>query len=103
MNEWLNVAPVDDFPPHTRRLVALPERDVVVFNLDGRYFALEDRCSHDGSPISAGKVQGRELTCPRHGARFSVESGAALTLPALEGILKVPVRIFEGMVQVQCV
>ena len=58
--------------------------EVVIVNLDGDFYAIEDVCTHDGGPLGEGKLEGCQIICPRHGARFDVRTGQALTLPAFE-------------------
>ena len=105
MSEWIDVAPADGFGPGQSRLINIDDVYIAVLNLDGEYFAIEDRCTHDGSPILGcglepeEVIDGDQIMCPRHGARFCVKSGAALTPPAYEPIACFPVRIKKGMVQ----
>jgi len=100
MIEWTRVAAVAEFPPGTCRLLVVHGISVVIFNAEGRYFAIEDRCSHEAEPLSKGKVEGLEISCPRHAARFSLLTGEALSPPAYEPIAIFPVRIENGQVQV---
>ncbi len=73
---------------------------VAVFNVDGEYYAIEDVCTHDGSELTGGCIEGEEVICPRHGARFNLRTGEALTPPAYEPVPTLPVRVEAGMVQV---
>jgi 3-phenylpropionate/trans-cinnamate dioxygenase ferredoxin subunit len=106
MSDWINVALEDDFGPGQSQLVETEEAMIAIFNLDGDYFAIEDVCSHDGSPMLGcglepeDVVEGDQLICPRHGARFCIRTGTALTPPAYEPIAKFPVRVKNSMVQV---
>ena len=107
MSEWIDVAPVDSFSPGQSRLINIGDVYIAVLNLDGEYFAIEDRCTHDGSPILGcglepyEVIDGDQIMCPRHGARFCIKSGAALTPPAYEPIACFPVRIEKGIVQIR--
>ncbi len=107
MSEWIDVAPESEFGEGQARLVLVNDMDVAVFNLDGDYYAIEDRCTHDGSPLLGSDLPAEELIdadqviCPRHGARFCIRTGAALTPPAYEDIPSFPVRVNQGNVQVQ--
>lgn len=100
MGEWVDVAPAKDFQPGTSRRLDVDDVAIAVFNLDGEYYAVEDLCTHDYSPLEGGEVQGEEIICPRHGARFNIKSGEALTAPAYEPLTTFPVRVENGMVQV---
>ncbi len=83
MSEFVKVARVDDIPPGGRLWFELGEETVVIFNVAGRFYCIADLCTHDGGPLEDGKIEGYEVECPRHGARFDVRSGAALCLPAV--------------------
>jgi 3-phenylpropionate/trans-cinnamate dioxygenase ferredoxin subunit len=64
----------------------------------GRLYAVEDRCSHDDGPLGEGKVEGCEIVCPRHGARFDLRDGHVTRMPAVRPILSVPVKEEGGKV-----
>ena len=101
MSEWVDVVAVADFAEGSARVFELDDgRQVAVFNAGGRFFAIEDRCSHEDEALSWGVVEGEEVVCPRHGARFSLASGAALSPPAYEPVATFPLRVENGMVQV---
>jgi 3-phenylpropionate/trans-cinnamate dioxygenase ferredoxin subunit len=74
---------------------------VAVFNLDGELYAIEDVCTHDGGILTGGPVEGDEIVCPRHGARFSIRTGEALTPPAFEPTATFPLRVENGEIQVR--
>ena len=101
MSDWVPVAPASEFLPGTHRVVDVDGAQVAVFNLDGEYFAIEDVCTHDGGILTGGPVDGDQVVCPRHGARFSIRTGAALTPPAFEPVAKLPVRVAGGIVEVR--
>ena len=101
MAEWMDVAAADGFGPGTLRVVDADGTAIAVFNIDGSYFAIEDVCTHDGGDLASGSLEGDEIVCPRHGARFCVRTGEALTAPAYEPTATFPVRIQNGIVQVR--
>jgi 3-phenylpropionate/trans-cinnamate dioxygenase ferredoxin subunit len=101
MAEWVAVARVDDFPPGTVRTLEIEGTPIAVFNVDGRYHAIEDLCSHEAETLSDGELAGDEIICPRHGARFSILSGQALSPPAYEPVATFPVQVERGMVMVK--
>lgn len=101
MNEWTNVAATADFLPGSYRRLNIYGLELVVFNVDGSYYAIEDMCSHAAERLSGGQVVGLEITCPRHQARFSLVTGAALSPPACEPVAIFPVRVHNDMVQVR--
>jgi 3-phenylpropionate/trans-cinnamate dioxygenase ferredoxin subunit len=101
MSDWVDVSAVSDFPPGSRRVVSVDNAQIAVFNLDGRYYAIEDVCTHDGGELASGECDGEAVVCPRHGARFSIKTGAVLAPPAYEPIATFPVRVENGRVQVR--
>ncbi len=101
MSGWITVAKVGELAPGQWRTVDADGAPIVVFNYDGNYFAIEDVCTHDGGQLTGGLLEGDEIVCPRHGARFCIRTGAALTAPAYEATAKFPVRVEDGQVQVR--
>ena len=101
MSEWVTVARVGELAPGQWRAVDVDGARIAVFHLDGEYYAIEDVCTHDGGILTGGSVEGDVIICPRHGARFCIKTGAALTAPAYEATAKFPVRIENGVVQVR--
>ena len=101
MSDWVTVARIDELAPGQWKSLDVDGAQVAVFNLNGRYFAIEDVCTHDGGQLGGGSVEGAEIVCPRHGARFCIRTGAALTAPAYEATAKFPVRIENGEVQLR--
>lgn len=100
MSDWIDVTTVENFLSGTCRIVATDEISIVVFNLDGCYYAVENRCTHEEAKLSEGVLEGEEIICPLHGAHFSVVTGAALTAPAYENLRTFPVRVINGWVEV---
>jgi len=100
MAEWIDIAPLHELVPGDRKIIKTPYCEIAVFNLDGDFFAIEDVCSHDGGELASGACDGDQIICPRHGARFCIRDGRALTPPAYEDIESFPVRLEGDMVQV---
>ena len=101
MSDWITVARVDQLVAGTRQIVDIDGSQIVVFNLEGKYYAIEDVCTHDGGQLTGGEVEGDQIICPRHGARFCIRTGAALTAPAYEPTATFPVRIEKDEIQVR--
>jgi nitrite reductase/ring-hydroxylating ferredoxin subunit len=97
---FVKAATVQDVPPGTARQVSLGERTVALFNVNGTFYALDDTCPHRGGPLSEGELSGMEVTCPWHGARFDVTSGAHLGPPARSGVTAYKVQVVGDEVQV---
>ena len=100
MPEFEQVATVSEIPPGGRKSLVFDERSVLLFRIGDDFFAVEDVCSHDGQPLTDGPLVGCEIECPRHGARFDIGTGAALCMPATEGIRTFQVREEDGRIWV---
>ena len=94
---------MEELPPGQVKVVHGDTVSVGVYNLEGSYFALEDRCSHDDGPLCEGDFDCDEgvAICPRHGANIDIRTGRALTLPAVEPVQTFPVRVDDGVVKVK--
>jgi 3-phenylpropionate/trans-cinnamate dioxygenase ferredoxin subunit len=101
MAEWVDVADAEKIPPGAFAVVAVEDAPIAVFNLDGEFYAIDDLCSHDGGTLTGGQVEGEEIICPRHGARFNIKTGAVTAPPAYEPVHIFPIRIRNGRVQLQ--
>jgi len=101
MDDWMDVVPADSLHDGEHVVVDLEGIEVAVFKLDGEFYAIEDVCTHDGAEIAGGRLEGCEIICPRHGARFCLKTGKVLRAPAYEDLTCFPVRIEGGMVQVR--
>jgi 3-phenylpropionate/trans-cinnamate dioxygenase ferredoxin subunit len=101
MSGWIDVAPRHEFARGDWRSLDVDGIQVAVFNLDGDYYAIEDVCTHDGGILTGGAVEGEQIVCPRHGARFSIKTGAVLAPPAYEDVATFAVRVEDDMVQVR--
>lgn len=101
MTEWIDVCGQNALADGENIVVDVDGADVAVFRIDGDYYAIEDVCTHDGAEIASGEVEGDEIICPRHGARFCIKTGEVTAPPAYEAIACFPVRIEDGRVQVK--
>ena len=98
----LDVCPVEELPPCSVKILYAGAIAVGVYNLGGEYYAIEDRCSHDDGPLCEGDFdcEDRVATCPRHGARFDITTGRALSLPAYLPVETYEVSVRDGTVVV---
>lgn len=101
MSGWIAVARTEEIAPGAFKVVEVDGAMVAVFNVDGQYYAIDDACTHDGASLAGGEVQGDEVVCPRHGARFNIRTGAVTAPPAYEAVHVFPVRVANGQVLVR--
>ena len=95
---WRRVADAAEFDAAPLKIVDVDGETIVVCKVAGAFHAVEDRCSHDDGPLGEGKLEGCALACPRHGAKFDVTNGAALSMPAVAPIRSYPVKVENGAV-----
>jgi len=74
---------------------------IIIVNLKGEFYALDDICTHDGGILSDGWIDNDDLVCPRHGAHFCIKTGEAISPPAYEPISSYPVKITDGKIWVK--
>jgi len=98
MADWTRVCATGELLPGEHRVVDADGTMVAVFNLDGDYYAIEDVCTHDGGELTGGIVEGFEIECPRHGARFDIRTGEVLCAPACAPTATFPVRVADGAI-----
>ncbi len=100
MAGWLTVAREGEVGPGTVKVLAAGGRPLALCNVDGQYYVIDDVCTHDGGPLDQGELDGEEIECPRHGARFDVTTGRATCMPAVVPVKTYEVRVEGGEVQV---
>ena len=101
MSDWVNVDTTSNLPEGSVSLVDVDGTEVAVFNIGGHYYAIQDICTHDGGTLAEGEVEGFEIECPRHGARFDLRTGKVTAPPAFEDVTRFAVRIHDHHVQVR--
>ena len=98
--DYIPVGSVSELREGQRLFIEIDETPIVILNIAGKYFAVADVCSHDDGPVGEGNIEGFEMICPRHGARFDIRSGRALALPAFVDIPAYPVRMVGDQIEV---
>ena len=92
--KWIDAGLTASLPDGHTMSVAAGRRMIAVVRSGEAYYAIEDICTHDGAPLTGGEIEGTEIICPRHGARFCLRTGEALTPPAYE-----PVRVYATKIE----
>jgi len=94
------LGPASEIEPGMAKDYKVAGHGIVVANCDGEFHAIEDRCTHDDGPLGEGRLWGCQVECPRHGARFDMTTGRAMTLPAVRPVGSYPVRVVDGQLEV---
>ena len=101
MAEFVRVASVSEIADPGKLLLEVGERLVVLVHVGGQYFCIDDVCTHDGGPLGEGNLDGYDIACPRHGAKFDVRNGCAKTMPATENTVSHDVKVDGGEIFVR--
>ena len=95
MNEFKRIASVTDLSEGQMMAVAIGTSDILLVKAGGKYYAVDEACTHAQGPLSDGIIRGCEVECPWHGSRFDVKTGEVVSPPAEENLARYEVRI-EG-------
>jgi 3-phenylpropionate/trans-cinnamate dioxygenase ferredoxin subunit len=98
--EFYEIAKVSELPPGERIFIEVDNKQIVIFNIAGQYFAIGDVCTHDNGPLGEGELDGYQVICPRHGARFDVRTGKVVRFPAVKAIPYYPVKVTGDAIEV---
>ena len=90
--QYVSVGPLANFANGSRWLFEIDGQPIALLRIGSEWYAIADLCTHDQGPLGEGELEGFEIECPRHGARFDVRTGKALLLPAVVDIPAYPVR-----------
>jgi 3-phenylpropionate/trans-cinnamate dioxygenase ferredoxin component len=98
--EFIDIASVEEIGIGERLFVEIDEIPIVIFNIGGQIFAIQDICSHDDGPLGEGDLEDHKIICPRHGGVFDVRTGKVLSLPAIVDIPAYPTMVNDGKIQI---
>src|SRR5262245_31921490 len=98
--KWTKITPANNVPPREGRAVQIGDIQLAIFNVNGRYFTIENACPHKGGPLCDGMVSGNAVVCPLHGRRFDLETGMALRASEASCVAMFPTRVEEGIILV---
>jgi len=101
MADFVRVADVTEVPDPGKTLVEVDGDMVALFHVEGRFYAIDDVCTHDGGPLADGELRDHKIAFPRHGAKFDIRTGAALTMPAVRATRAHDVQVRDGGVWVR--
>ncbi len=86
MNDFVKVAKISEILPGEVKSYLVENEVIAICNVEGKFYALKDECTHLEFPLSDGLLEGETIICAHHGAEFDVRSGEALCMPAAEPV-----------------
>ena len=101
MAEWNKVAKVSEIDPGQAKAVFVDGRAIAVVNLDGEFYAIDDTCTHAEASLAEGDVDGEEIECPLHFARFNIKTGEVTAPPAGAGLTTYAVRVTGEDIEIE--
>lgn len=101
MSKFVRIAKLSEIPDQTVKCVQVEGRSIALFNLGGQLYAIDDTCTHEGGPLSEGLIDGEEVECPWHGARFNISTGEVTLGPAMEDVAKYNLRLKGDDIEVE--
>lgn len=99
--EFVTFCTLAELPEGKREVFDLEGLSIVLFHVKGRFYAIENLCSHEEYELADGTLDDCTLECPKHGAHFDIRTGAVLSTPAYTPIKIFPVRVENEEVQVE--
>jgi 3-phenylpropionate/trans-cinnamate dioxygenase ferredoxin component len=77
--------------------VDIEDDSILLIQLNNAYYAIKNRCTHQDAPLDGGEIEGDEIICPLHGARFCIKTGEATLPPAYEPVETFPTKLEDGV------
>ncbi|MCX5976683.1 MAG: Rieske 2Fe-2S domain-containing protein [Coprothermobacterota bacterium] len=85
---FIEVGQIDQIPVGSMKSTSVSGKQILIANVDGEFYAINNTCTHAGGDLSKGKLEGKIVTCPRHGSKFDVTTGKCILGPKF-GFLKI--------------
>lgn len=101
MPRWVEVGYPEEIVDQGCKIVEIDRIPIAIFNLAGQFYAIEDNCPHQHLPLADGLVENDTITCPYHGAKFNIMTGAVLCPPACDDLKTFPARLNDGKIEIE--
>jgi nitrite reductase/ring-hydroxylating ferredoxin subunit len=101
MAGFVKVAKTDEIVSGQGKMIEVGGKKIALFNVEGSFHAIDDTCTHRGGPLSEGVLEGKQVTCPWHGATYDVTTGEVLGPPATQGVARYNVRVEGSDIEVE--
>ncbi len=101
MENWVKVLANTELMNNNCAAVSVGDLEIGIFRVNDQLFAVSNTCTHIGAPLTEGYIEGMDVMCPWHGAKFCLKTGASRGAPAETDLVSYPVRLIEGDIQIK--
>jgi nitrite reductase/ring-hydroxylating ferredoxin subunit len=99
-NTFVDAIAISDLPPGTTKKFTIENLDILLANVDGKIYAVDDMCTHEDSSLSLGCLKGELVSCTLHGSRFNIRTGEPIEEPATEALQRYKVRVQNNRIEI---
>ncbi len=100
-NDWHLVAKTDEVQVEEPKAVQVGNQYIAIYRVDGKFYATDDICTHEFASLSEGDIDGDEIECPLHQARFHLPTGKVRAAPATANLRTYPVKVTGDEIYIQ--
>ena len=97
---FIDIMSTNNLPIGTTKKINTEIGDILLVNVEGKLYAVDDMCTHEDSSLSLGCLKGELISCTLHGSRFNVRTGKPIEEPATEALQRYPIRIENNRIQI---
>lgn len=101
MGKMIDAAEVGEIDSGEAKLVEADGKEIALFNVEGKYYAIDNECTHVGGPLCEGEIEGDRVICPWHGAEFDLKTGEAVEPPAEEDVSCYKVHVEGDLIKIE--
>ena len=101
MASFVKLTTRSEIPNGAGRSFEVEGRRIAIFNLAGRFYAIDEECTHAGGPLSEGTIDGEEIECPWHQGRFNIKTGAVVDTPPMDDLASYNVHLSGEAIEVE--
>ena len=100
--KWVKVTRFENIPLREGRSITVDDREIAIFRLGDKLFAIDNRCPHRGGPLAEGIVSGNKVVCPLHAWKIDLESGAVSGQSGERScVTTYPIRLQDGIIEIE--
>jgi len=99
--KFIEISKSEAVPTGSMKMFLVEDQEVLVVNLEGKYYAMGNRCTHARGDLSKGRLEGKIVVCPRHGSKFDVTSGSRISGPAKDNLPVFEIKVEDKSLKIK--